>query len=123
MRSGVAERGRDDAVDSDVEWLGRHRTVPGLERSVNPTAATGLRVEVRAPQRGDKRALLEMGHHNAGEEFARHRLRRASDHNARARADTSLQDTLGLPEAPLRIECYDMSLDTSRAPTTWDRWW
>jgi excinuclease ABC subunit C len=108
MRSGVAERGRDDAVDSEVEWwaaTGRYR----VERSVNPTAATGLRVEVRVPQRGDKRALLEMVTHNAGEEFARHRLRRASDHNARARALTALQDSLGLPEAPLRIECYDMS--------------
>ncbi|MDP9073053.1 MAG: excinuclease ABC subunit UvrC [Actinomycetota bacterium] len=108
MRSGVAERGRDDAVDTDVEWwaaTGRYR----VERSVNPTAATGLRVEVRMPQRGDKRALLEMVTHNAGEEFARHRLRRAADHNARARALTALQDALGLPEAPLRIECYDMS--------------
>jgi excinuclease ABC subunit C len=47
--------------------------------------------------------------HNAKEEFTRHRLKRASDHNARARALTALQDALDLPEAPLRIECYDMS--------------
>jgi excinuclease ABC subunit C len=46
---------------------------------------------------------------NAGEEFARHRLKRHSDHNARARALRSLQDTLSLPEPPLRIECYDIS--------------
>ena len=46
---------------------------------------------------------------NAGEEFTRHRLRRAADHNARARALNALQDDLDLPEAPLRIECYDMS--------------
>src|SRR6202035_1766521 len=59
--------------------------------------------------RGDKRALLEMVTRNAGEEFARHRLKRASDHNSRARALNALQDALGLPEAPLRIECYDMS--------------
>jgi hypothetical protein len=39
----------------------------------------------------------------------RHRLRRAGDHNARSRALTELQDLLGLPEAPLRIECYDMA--------------
>ncbi|HRE01394.1 MAG TPA: excinuclease ABC subunit C, partial [Ilumatobacteraceae bacterium] len=39
----------------------------------------------------------------------RHRLRRASDHNSRSRALTELQDLLGLPEAPLRIECYDMA--------------
>ena len=46
---------------------------------------------------------------NAKEEFIRHRLRRAGDHNARSRALTELQDLLGLPEAPLRIECYDMA--------------
>ena len=46
---------------------------------------------------------------NAKEEFTRHRLRRAADHNSRARALNELQDALGLPEAPLRIECYDMS--------------
>ncbi|OWY61622.1 excinuclease ABC subunit C, partial [cyanobacterium TDX16] len=37
------------------------------------------------------------------------RLRRASDHNSRAKALNELQDHLGLPFAPLRIECYDMS--------------
>ena len=47
--------------------------------------------------------------HNAGESFVRHRLHRTSDHNSRARALESLQRELGLPEAPLRIECYDMS--------------
>ena len=47
--------------------------------------------------------------HNAGEAFVRHRLQRTSDHNSRARALESLQRELGLPDAPLRIECYDMS--------------
>ena len=69
----------------------------------------GSRVEIRVPQRGDKRELQATVTRNAGEEFARHRLRRASDHNARARALNELQDHLRLPEAPLRIECYDMS--------------
>ena len=61
------------------------------------------------PQRGAKRELQATVTRNATEEFTRHRLRRASDHNARARALNELQDALGLPEAPLRIECYDMS--------------
>ena len=69
----------------------------------------GNRVTVRVPHRGDKRALQETVTRNAKEEFTRHRLRRASDHNSRARALNELQDALGLPEAPLRIECYDMS--------------
>jgi excinuclease ABC subunit C len=69
----------------------------------------GSRVEVRMPQRGAKRELQATVTRNATEEFTRHRLRRASDHNARARALNELQDALGLPDAPLRIECYDMS--------------
>ncbi|MFM7686501.1 MAG: excinuclease ABC subunit UvrC [Actinomycetota bacterium] len=69
----------------------------------------GSRVQVRVPQRGDKRELHQTVTRNAQEEFVRHRLRRAGDHNARSRALTELQDLLGLPEAPLRIECYDMA--------------
>ena len=61
------------------------------------------------PQRGDKRELHETVTRNAKEEFTRHRLRRAADHNSRARALNELQDALDLPEAPLRIECYDMA--------------
>lgn len=69
----------------------------------------GVKVEVRAPRRGDKRSLLDTVTTNAKEEFVRHRLRRASDHNSRSRALTEIQDLLGLAEAPLRIECYDMA--------------
>jgi excinuclease ABC subunit C len=73
------------------------------------TERRGAPVVVRIPQRGPKRDLLETVEHNAGEAFLRHRLHRTSDHNSRARALEALQRDLGLPEAPLRIECYDMS--------------
>jgi excinuclease ABC subunit C len=73
------------------------------------TGLRGSRVRVRVPQRGDKRGLQATVEQNAKEEFVRHRLKRASDHNARARALNSLQDELDLPFAPLRIECFDMS--------------
>ena len=66
-------------------------------------------VEIRVPQRGDKRELHELVTKNARQELDRHRMRRASDHTARSRALTELQDLLHLPEAPLRIECYDMA--------------
>jgi excinuclease ABC subunit C len=69
----------------------------------------GSHVTIRVPQRGDKRQLMDTVTRNATEEFTRHRLRRATDHNSRARALNELQDWLELPEAPLRIECYDMS--------------
>ena len=69
----------------------------------------GSAVEIRVPQRGDKRALLETVTRNASETFTRHRLKRASDHNSRSKALNELQQYLALPSAPLRIECYDMS--------------
>jgi len=69
----------------------------------------GTNVVIRVPRRGDKRALQETVTHNAKEAFHRHRMKRGSDHNSRARALNELQDWLGLPAAPLRIECYDMS--------------
>ena len=108
IRSTNAERSSTTATDTDIEWwaaTARYR----VERSVAPEARAGSHVEVRVPQRGDKKALLEMVTKNAGEEFVRHRLKRAADHNARAKALNALQDALDLPESPLRIECYDMS--------------
>jgi excinuclease ABC subunit C len=69
----------------------------------------GSRVSLRVPQRGDKRALLETVERNAKEAFARHRVKRASDLTARSLALSELQEALELPEAPLRIECIDIS--------------
>ncbi len=71
--------------------------------------ARGSKVSVRVAQRGDKRSLGETVTENARQELARHRLKRASDHNSRAQALRSLQEALELPDAPLRIECFDMS--------------
>jgi excinuclease ABC subunit C len=73
------------------------------------TTSRGGPVDIAIPRRGAKRALQEMVARTASEDLARHRLRRASDHNARSKALTELQLALGLREAPLRIECYDMS--------------
>ena len=77
-----------------AEWLSRRR---------------GSGVGIRVPRRGGKVRLLATARANAREEFARHRLRRASDHNARAHALRSLQEELDLPEPPLRIEAFDIS--------------
>ncbi len=67
------------------------------------------RVTFAVPQRGSKRRLLETVQQNAREAFERARLKRASDFNARSQALEQLQESLGLDEAPLRIECYDIS--------------
>ena len=69
----------------------------------------GSKVVITVPQRGAKRKLQETVDRNATDAFARHRLKRSTDHNSRARALNDIQSCLGLPEAPLRIECYDMS--------------
>ncbi|MGH2735802.1 MAG: excinuclease ABC subunit UvrC [Actinomycetota bacterium] len=69
----------------------------------------GTRVGVRVPQRGEKRSLLATVTQNAKEAFAQHKLKRASDFAARSRALKELQDQLGLDDAPLRIECFDIS--------------
>jgi excinuclease ABC subunit C len=69
----------------------------------------GSRVQLRIPQRGDKRALMETVQRNAADAFAQHKLRRAGDLTARSAALQELQDALGLDSAPLRIECTDVS--------------
>lgn len=66
-------------------------------------------VNCRVPSRGPKADLAETSTTNAVEALARHRLRRATDLNARSAALRELQDTLHLSVAPLRIECYDIS--------------
>jgi len=66
-------------------------------------------VELLIPRRGARRELLDVAMTNAAEELSRQRLRRVADHDSRTRALHALEQHLGLPEAPLRIECYDMS--------------
>ena len=73
------------------------------------TSVRGKRSAVRVAKRGPKKILAETVERNAVDAFARHRLKRSSDHNARARSLNELQIVLGLPEAPLRIECFDIS--------------
>ena len=69
----------------------------------------GSRVQLRIPQRGDKRVLQETVRRNAEQALARHKLKRASDLTARSLALGELQEALNLPSAPLRIECFDIS--------------
>jgi excinuclease ABC subunit C len=73
------------------------------------TGLRGSRVQIRVPQRGDKRSLAETVARNAAEAFAQHKLRRAGDLTARSAALQEIQDALGLDSAPLRIECVDVS--------------
>ncbi|KUP97394.1 excinuclease ABC subunit UvrC [Thermobifida cellulosilytica] len=69
----------------------------------------GAAVDVRVPRRGDKRALMETVAKNAEQALARHKSQRASDLTTRSRALSEIAEALGLAEAPLRIECFDIS--------------
>jgi excinuclease ABC subunit C len=69
----------------------------------------GARVSIRVPQRGDKKALQETVSRNALQALGLHKTKRASDLTTRNRALEEIQVSLGLPSAPLRIECYDIS--------------
>src|SRR6266852_8967536 len=72
-------------------------------------ARRGGRVDLRVPMRGDKKALLGVVQKNAAECLVLHKTRRARDLTTRSRALNEIQEALGLDEAPLRIECYDVS--------------
>ena len=69
----------------------------------------GTNVELRVPQRGDKKALMATVERNATQAFALHKTKRASDLTARSKALSELQEALELGDAPLRIECFDIS--------------
>ncbi|MCW2542975.1 MAG: excinuclease subunit UvrC, partial [Frankiales bacterium] len=69
----------------------------------------GTNVELRVPRRGDKKALMETVQRNAQQALALHKTKRASDLTARSKALSEIQEALGLEDAPLRIECFDVS--------------
>ena len=69
----------------------------------------GSKVAIRVPRRGDKRALADTVKRNAQDALAQHKLKRAGDFTARSAALQSIQEALGLADAPLRIECVDIS--------------
>jgi excinuclease ABC subunit C len=69
----------------------------------------GSRVDVRVPQRGDKKSLMETVERNAKEALTQHKLRRSSDLTTRGKALQEIADALELDQVPLRIECYDVS--------------
>jgi excinuclease ABC subunit C len=102
------------AADDTTNLVPRQVLVPVLPDNAEELAAwlSGLRgsnVQLRVPARGDKRALAETVHRNAQDALAQHKLKRAGDFNARSEALQNIQEFLGLADAPLRIECIDIS--------------
>ncbi|QIG40831.1 excinuclease ABC subunit UvrC [Microbacterium sp. 4R-513] len=83
----------EDAADLE-EWLRERR---------------GRNVSIQVAQRGRKAELMRTATLNAQQALMLHKTRRTSDYVARTQALTDLQEALDLAEAPLRIECFDVS--------------
>jgi excinuclease ABC subunit C len=98
-----------DASDLPKEIL--VPTIPADAEAIDTwlTALKGSKVAVRVPQRGDKKALAETALTNAKHALMLYKTRRTADFTARADALAGLQRALGLTDAPLRIECFDVS--------------
>jgi excinuclease ABC subunit C len=101
----------EDAIPSAIP---RDVLVPTLPSDANVVTELlserrGGPVTIRVPRRGDKRALMATVEQNAKQSMLRHKMKRSSDLTARSLALEEIQEALGLPTAPLRIECYDIS--------------
>jgi excinuclease ABC subunit C len=104
----------DTSPEAANAGIPREVLVPALPP--DPAAMTqwlcerrGGPVNLRVPVRGDKKTLMETVCRNAKETLALHKTRRASDLTTRSQALNEIQEALGLDDAPLRIECYDVS--------------
>jgi len=103
--------GKDATFASDVP---KEVLVPLLPEDSEALGAwlseiRGSKVDLRVPQRGDKRALAETAHTNAKHALGLYKLRRTADFTARTEALGDIQRYLNLTAAPLRIECFDVS--------------
>ncbi len=73
------------------------------------TKISGRSTKVTTPQRGEKRALVEMAHKNAKQSALNYILKNGEGRNGIKRAILDLKEELGLENPPYRIESYDIS--------------
>ena len=117
-RRGVDQQARTDAEEPSN--TSTHTVIPRQimvhtepqDRDQVATVLAELRggpVDVRVPQRGDKKALMDTVYRNATDALKQHKLKRVGDLTARSAALQDLQSALFLDTAPLRIECIDIS--------------
>ncbi|WP_292813352.1 excinuclease ABC subunit UvrC [Microbacterium sp.] len=108
----VLQRAYGDAAAADIP---RRVLVPTLPPDAQELEQwlrekrDGRPVTIQVAQRGRKAELLKTATLNAQQALMLHKTRRTSDYVARTQALTDLQEALGLAEAPLRIECFDVS--------------
>ena len=107
----VLQRTYGAAASVDIP---RQVLVPALPDDVAELEAwlrerRGKGVTIQVAQRGGKADLLRTATLNAQQALMLHKTRRTSDYTARTQALTDLREALDLAEAPLRIECFDVS--------------
>ncbi|MBK6319963.1 MAG: excinuclease ABC subunit UvrC [Dehalococcoidia bacterium] len=82
------------------------------------TEKRGSLVEVRVPERGEKKRLVELAGDNAREALSHMRVKWMADANKTEQALEQLMEELSLPEMPHRIECYDNSNIQGTSPVS-----
>ncbi|MFJ3790767.1 excinuclease ABC subunit UvrC [Kitasatospora sp. NPDC090091] len=107
LYGGAGAEERSESVPREV-------LVPALPEPVEPvrdwlSGLRGSQVDLRVPQRGDKKDLMATVQRNAQQALALHKTKRASDLTTRSRALQEIADALELDSVPLRIECFDIS--------------
>ena len=89
-----------------VDFEDREMLEELLSDQIASEGARAARVHILVPQRGDKRSLIDLAGNNAKQSYdQRFRVMKP---NTKA-IQEALQDALGLPELPRRIECFDIS--------------
>ncbi len=92
---------------ADAEDLERFLT--DRRAATAPEGARVAGVRLHAPQRGERRRLMELATRNAAEMLAREQVRWLADQGKTLGALEELAAALELPVLPERIECYDIS--------------
>ncbi|HEX4442493.1 MAG TPA: excinuclease ABC subunit UvrC [Galbitalea sp.] len=89
----------DDTAELE-HWLSDLRVAAGLPAT---------KVALKIARRGEKAALAQTVETNAKSALVLYKTRRSSDFTARSQALADIQEALDMPDAPLRMECYDVS--------------
>ncbi|WP_344464021.1 excinuclease ABC subunit UvrC [Kitasatospora kazusensis] len=110
----LVEHALQQLYGGGTESVPREVLVPALPEPAGPvqewlTGLRGSQVDLRVPQRGDKKDLMITVQRNAQQGLALHKTKRASDLTTRSRALQEIAEALELDSVPLRIECFDIS--------------
>jgi excinuclease ABC subunit C len=117
--SNEGERDFEEVVEEFVlQYYAEAMSIPPqilIQTPVDPSLADALgerrggRVELRVPERGDKRRILDLAERNAKLAMDQEKLKTERGRQQRVEALDGLQAVLGMDSLPLRVECYDIS--------------